>query len=81
VALINLALAVGGSLFFGLELLGVFELPLYLGYGGLLVLLGAAGLVSARRGWPRRVTAIGLVIVLLAGMALLYPGGPPWPWR
>ncbi len=80
VALISLSLAVGGALFFGLELLGIFKLPLHLGYGATLVLLGAACLVSARRGWPRRITAIGLVIALLAGMLLLYPGGPPWPW-
>lgn len=79
-ALISLALAVGGALFLGLRMVGVFKLPLYLGYGGLLVLLGAACLVSARRGWPRIVTAAGLAIALAAGMALLYPG-MPWPWR
>lgn len=81
VALISLVLAVGGALFFGLELLGVFKLPLYLGYGGLLVLFGGACLVSARPGWPRRITVIGLAIAFSAGVVLLHPSGPPWPWR
>ncbi|MBU1347285.1 MAG: hypothetical protein KKA16_10080 [Alphaproteobacteria bacterium] len=81
VALISLVIAVGGALFFGLEMLGAFKLPLPLGYGATLILLGAACLVSARRGWPRRVTAVGLAIALVAGVLLLYPGGPPWPGR
>ena len=76
---ISLAFAVGGALFFGLRMSGTFKLPLHLGYGATLVLLGAACLVSARRGWPRRVTAIGLAIALTVGLALLYTGGPPWP--
>lgn len=78
-ALISLGLAVGGALFFGLRMSGAFKLPLHLGYGAILALLGAACLVSARRGWPRRVTAIGLAVALAVGTALLYPGGPPWP--
>lgn len=80
-ALIGLAIAGGGALFFGLRMRGAFGSPLYLGYGGILVLLGAACLVSARRGRPRIVTAAGLAIALVVGMGLLYPGGPPWPWR
>lgn len=76
VALIGLALATGGALFLGLRMVGVFKLPLHLGYGGILILLGAACVVSARRGWPRIVTAAGLAIALAAGMALLYPGMP-----
>jgi hypothetical protein len=77
-ALISLTLAVGGALFFGLRMAGAFRLPLPVGYGATLALLGAACLVSARRGWPRRITAIGLAIALVAGMTLLHPGGPPW---
>ncbi|MBI2260902.1 MAG: hypothetical protein HYU62_04475 [Caulobacterales bacterium] len=80
-ALVGLALAVGSALFLGLRMVGVFKLPLYLGYGGFLVLLGATCLVSARRGRPRIVTGVGLAIALTAGMALLHPGGPAWPWR
>lgn len=71
---INLVLAVGGALFFGLRLSGVFKLPLPVGYGALLALLGAACLVSARPIWPRRLTAVGLVIALTAGVTLLWPG-------
>lgn len=77
-ALISLAMAVGGALFFGLEMAHGFKLPFHLGYGALLILLGAACLVSARRGWPRRVTVIGLAIALVAGLTLLDPGGAPW---
>lgn len=79
-ALINLALAVGGALFFGLRMAGAFKLPLPVGYGATLALLGAACLVSARRGWPRRFTAVGLAFALVAGLALLTSGGT-WPGR
>ncbi len=78
-ALISLGLALGGALFLGLRMSGAFKLPLHVGYSATLAILGAACLVSARRGWPRRVTAIGLAIALAVGTALLYPGGPPWP--
>lgn len=74
-ALISLVIAVGGALFFGATLLRSVKLPFHLGYGAILILLGAACFVSARRGWPRRVTAVGLAIALVAGMALLYPAG------
>lgn len=81
VALISLVISVGGALYFGVAMSGLFKLPLPLGYGAILALLGAACLVSARRGWPRRITAVGLAIALVVGMALLWPGGPPWSWR
>ena len=79
-ALISLALAVGGALVFGLRLFGAFKLPFHLGYDGVLMLLGGVCLVSARRGWPRIVTAVGLAIALAVGTTLLYPGGL-WPGR
>ena len=78
---VNLTLAVGGALFIGLRLYSVFRLPLVVGYGATLGLLGAAGLASARPGWPRRLTAAGLAIALAVGAALLWPGGPPWAGR
>ncbi len=74
--LISLIVAVSGALFFGATLLRSVKLPFYIGYGSILILLGAACLVSARRGWPRRTTALGLAIALVAGVALLYPPGP-----
>lgn len=79
VAGINLTLCVGGALFIGLRLSSVFRLPLVLGYGATLGLLGVACLISARAGWPRRLTAAGLAIALAAGVALLWRDGSPWP--
>jgi hypothetical protein len=76
VALISVPIAVVGALFFGSTMVGTFKLPLYLGYGGTLVLVGAAHILIARRGWPQVVAAIGMAVALVVGMALLYRGEP-----
>jgi hypothetical protein len=76
VALAGLIIAIGGALFIGLRMLIAFKLPLYLGFGGILILLGAACVLVAPRGLARLATAIALAISLVTGMVALYPGGP-----
>lgn len=75
-ALISLIIAIGGALVIGFRMLTAFKLPLYLGFGGMLLMLGAACVLVAQRGLPRLATAIGLALSLLAGMAALYPSDP-----
>lgn len=76
VALISVPIAVVGALYFGSAMVGTLKLPLYLGYGGTLVVLGAAHILITRRSWPQVVAAIGMATALVVGVALLYPGGP-----
>ncbi len=76
VALVSLIIVSGGALYFSLRMLTAFNLPLYLGFGGTLILLGAACIRVAPRGVPRLATAIGLAISLVTGTVALYPGGP-----
>lgn len=76
VALISVAIAVVGALLFGSTMVGTFKLPLYLGYGGTLVVLGGAHILITRRGWSQLVAAIGMAVALVVGVALFYPVGP-----
>ena len=71
---ISLLLAVGGALFFGAWWASK-GLPFFVGYGAVLLLLGAAGVVSARRTWSRVATGVGVLIALVIGMVLLHPAG------
>lgn len=75
VALISVLIAVVGALFFGSTMVGTFKLPLYLGYGGTLVLLAGAHILITPRGRPQVVAALGMAVALVVGVALLYPGG------
>lgn len=72
-ALLSLVIANSGALFIGLRMFNTFKLPLYLGFCGVLIPLGAACVMVAPRGLPRLATGIGLAITLVTGMALLYP--------
>ncbi len=64
---IGLMLSIGGALYFG-AVLATRGLPFFIGYGGVLLLLGAASAVSARHTWSRVVTALGVLIALAAGI-------------